>query len=56
MPKIKKETLQILPRLNIHIYKYGNGKNYYCKFYIGVGHANFKSKRFEWILIDYNTC
>ena len=54
MPKIKKETLQILPRLNIHIYKYGNGKNYYCKFYIGVGHANFKSKRFERCLNTQN--
>ena len=54
MPKINKETLEILPRLNIQIYKYGNGKNYYCKFYIGAGHTNFKSKRFERCLNTQN--
>ena len=54
MPKINKGTLVILTKLNIQIYKYGNGKNYYCKFYIGAGHANFKSKRFEKCLNTQN--
>ena len=47
MPKIDKSTLKILPRTNIQIYKLVNGKNYYCKFYVGSGFKNIKSKRFE---------
>ena len=29
------------------IYKLENGKNYYCKFYVGNGFKNIRSKRFE---------
>ena len=47
MPKINKDTLKILPRTNIQIYKFEKGKNYYCQFYIGSGHKKYPSKRFQ---------
>jgi len=47
MPKINRDTLHTLARTNIQVYKVGNGKNYYCKFYVGSGHKKIKSKRFE---------
>ena len=47
MPKIDRDTLIILPRTNIKIYKLENGKNYYCKFYVGNGFKKIRSKRFE---------
>jgi len=47
MPKIDKKTLKILPRTNIRIYKFENRHTYFCSFYIGLGHTNKKSGKFE---------
>ena len=47
MPKIDKKTLKILPRTNIRIYKFENRNTYFCSFYIGLGHTNKKSGKFE---------
>ena len=47
MPKIDKKTLKILPRTNIRIYKFENRQTYFCSFYIGLGHTNKKSGKFE---------
>ena len=44
MPKIDRDTLIILPRTNIKIYKLENGKNYYCKFYVGNGFKKINQK------------
>lgn len=54
MPKINKETLKILPKTNIQIYKFEKGKNYYCQFYIGSGHKDYPSKRFQQCLKTQN--
>jgi len=54
MPKINKETLKILPRTNIQIYKFEKGKNYYCQFYIGAGHKDYPSKRYQRCLKTQN--
>ena len=45
MPKIDKQTLKVLPRTNIQIYKFKNKNTYFCRFYIGRIHN--KSGRFE---------
>ena len=47
MPKIDKKTLTVLPRTKIQIYKFEKGKVYFCRFFIGSGFKNYKSKRFE---------
>jgi hypothetical protein len=37
MPKIKKETIFSINKFpTLKIFKYGNGKNYYCVFYVGT--------------------
>ena len=37
MPKINKETILSLNKFpTLKIFKYGNGKNYYCVFYVGT--------------------
>ena len=45
MPKINKNTLKVLPRNNIRIYKFENKQTYFCSFYVGTIH--FKSGKFE---------
>ena len=45
MPKINKDTLKILPRSNVWVYKFENKNTYFCRFYIGKIHS--KSGRFE---------
>ena len=47
MPKINKDTLKILPRTKIWIYKFENKNTYFCRFYVGLGHKNYKSGKFE---------
>ena len=54
MPKVNKETFKILPKTNIQIYKFEQGKNYYCQFYIGSGHKGYSSKRFQKCLKTQN--
>ena len=43
--KIDKQTLKILPRTKISIYKFVNQNTYFCRFF--VGRKYFKSGRFE---------
>ena len=45
MSKIDKQTLKILPRTKISIYKFVNQNTYFCRFF--VGRKYFKSGRFE---------
>jgi len=47
MPKINKDSLKILTRTKIRIYKHENRNTYFCSFYIGLGHKNYKSGKFE---------
>ena len=47
MPVIDKKTLKILPRTKIWIYKFENKNTYFCRFYVGLGHKNYKSGKFE---------
>ncbi len=47
MPKINKDSLKILPRTKIWIYKFENKNTYFCRFYVGLGHKNYKSCKFE---------
>ena len=47
MPKINKDSLKILPRTKIWIYKFENKNTYFCRFYVGLGHKNYKSGKFE---------
>jgi len=47
VPKINKDTLKILPRTKIWIYKFENKNTYFCRFYVGLGHKNYKSGKFE---------
>jgi len=47
MPKIDKQSLKILPKTKIWIYKFQNKETYFCRFYIGLGHKNYKSGKFE---------
>lgn len=47
MPKIDKTSLKILPKTKIWIYKFQNKETYFCRFYIGLGHKNYKSGKFE---------
>ena len=53
MPKINKDSLKILPKTNIQIYKFEQGKNYYCHFYIG-SHKGYSSKRLQKCLKTQN--
>ena len=53
MPAIDKKTLKILPRTNIHIYKFKKNKNWYCRFHIGSGYGR-KSNRLEKCLNTQN--
>ncbi|MCX7337458.1 MAG: hypothetical protein NTY78_04825 [Pelagibacterales bacterium] len=45
MSKIDKQTLKILPKTKIRIYKFVNQNTYFCRFF--VGRKYFKSGRFE---------
>ena len=45
MSKIDKQTLKILPRTKISVYKFVNQNTYFCRFF--VGRKYFKSGRFE---------
>ena len=45
MSKIDKQTLKILPKTKIRIYKFLNQNTYFCRFF--VGRKYFKSGRFE---------
>ena len=37
MPKIKKETIKLIPKIHsLKIYKKENRNNYYCSFYVGT--------------------
>jgi len=45
MSKIDKQTLKILPRTRISVYKFVNQNTYFCRFF--VGRKYFKSGRFE---------
>ena len=45
MSKINKQTLKILPKTKIRIYKFLNQNTYFCRFF--VGRKYFKSGRFE---------
>ena len=47
MPKIDKKTLKILPRTKVWIYKFEKKNTYFCRFYVGLGHKNIKSGKFE---------
>jgi len=47
VPKINKDSLKILPRTKIWIYKFENKNTYFCRFYVGLGHKNYKSGKFE---------
>ena len=47
MPKINKDSLKILPKNKIWIYKFENKNTYFCRFYIGLGHKKYKSGKFE---------
>ena len=44
MSKIDKQTLKILPKTKIRIYKFLNQNTYFCRFF--VGRKYFKSGRF----------
>ena len=47
MPKIDKNTLKILPKQKIRIYKFENKQTYTCSFYIGTGYKKYPSNHFQ---------